>query len=258
MSFHFQRVRLKDWLVYGDEIDIRLPNIAEGRNLVVLNGQNGFGKTSLLRALQFVFRGLRNKSEYLESWNEKARQRGEGSVEVLLEFRHGGDVYTIIRGADFKAWRNGVATIPRVQLLVNGQELKDQVEDKVEQLLPRDCLDFVFFDGAEISRYAKRQHDEGVREAIEKVLGIPAVRNLRQDLKKVEDALEDEQERLLSSSTEAKALSQELEELKDVRENYQRRRQNIIERRQGLERTKTELDAEAQTVAAVEREAPWA
>ena len=43
------------------------PQFQDGNNLVVINGQNGFGKTSLLRALEFVFRGGYGKAELQEA-----------------------------------------------------------------------------------------------------------------------------------------------------------------------------------------------
>ncbi len=63
MSFEFRKIELKDWLVYGGDAVLELPSFQPGKNLAIINGQNGFGKTSLLRALQFVFRGGYGKDE---------------------------------------------------------------------------------------------------------------------------------------------------------------------------------------------------
>ncbi|MCI0623306.1 MAG: AAA family ATPase [Acidobacteria bacterium] len=254
MSFHFRRLRLKDWLVYGGETEIELPDFDKGRNLVVVNGQNGFGKTSLLRGLSFVFDGRGSRADLIELWNERARSSKEGSLEVGIEFLHAGRVCKVIRGAHFKPWGDTVSVTPWVKLLIDDREEADQVADKIEELLPQDCLEFVFFDGAEISRYAQKQHQAGVREAIEKVLGVPAVRNLRHDLDRLINDLEDEQEGLLSSSQQAETLVREIEELKDEQEKYQERRRELVEKKQSLEETKKELEAEAEGIEAIERE----
>ncbi len=254
MSIHFKSLRLQDWLVYGGEAEITFPNFDDGRNLVVINGQNGFGKTSLLQAMSFVFNGRANKSELLELWNEHARYTKEGSVEVGIEFTHGGCVCKIVRGADFKPRRNVISVIPWVKLFIDGKEKTEQVEDKIEQFLPHDCLEFLFFDGAEISRYARKQHESGVRDAIEKVLGIPAVRNLRDDLTKVVSELEDEQEQLLSQSHQAEDLLSEIEELKEEEENYLVRRREHVEKKQSLASTKAELEKEAEGIEAIEHQ----
>jgi len=254
MSFHFRRIRLKDWLVYGGETQIDLPDFEKGRNLVVVNGQNGYGKTSLLRALSFVFSGHPSKADLLELWNEHARESKEGSLEVAIEFLHADRLCKIVRGADFKPWGDTVSVTPWVKLFIEDTEHTDQVEDKIEELLPKDCLEFVFFDGAEISRYAQKQHQAGVREAIEKVLGIPAVRNLRHDLVRLIEDLEAEQEQLLRSSHQAEELLLQIEDLRGELEEYDSRRRELSEKKQSLEQTMRELEAEGEGIDAIERE----
>jgi DNA sulfur modification protein DndD len=254
MSFHFREIRLKDWLVYGGETHIRLPDFKQGCNIIVVNGQNGYGKTSFLRGLSFVFRGHTSKQELLELWNERARRKKEGSLEVAIEFLHSDRVFKIVRGADFKPWGDTISVTPWVKLFIDDKEHTDQVQEKIEQLLPKDCLEFVFFDGAEISRYAHKQHEPGVRDAIEKVLGIPAVRNLRDDLCRLVEQLESEQEQLLSSSQQAKNLVSEIENIKEELEKYESRRRELGEKKQSLEQTKRELEAEAEGIEAIERE----
>lgn len=255
MSFQFKRLRVKDWLVFGGEAGLEFPGFQQGRNLIVVNGCNGFGKTSLLKALSFVFHGRPTKDELRDDlWNHRAREAREGCLEVSIEFTHAGKSHTLARGADFRPWGSGVAASPWVKLFTDGKEVTDQVEDKIEQMLPRDCLAFLFFDGAEISRYAQRQHREGVREAIEKVLGIPAVRNLRDDLAGVVRNLENEQQKLLGQADQAQALVAEIEALQDEEDNYQQRRGAVVERKTSLESTKDELEVEAEAIQTIERE----
>jgi DNA sulfur modification protein DndD len=261
MSFQFTRLMLKDWLVYGGRSEIAIPASTDGRNLVIFNGLNGYGKTSLLRGLRFVFEERfdgpslnRTKSELRDLWNEHAARTGEGSLEVGVEFIHAGHTYRIIRGAEFKRWGDGVATVPWVKLIRDGVQEEAQVEEKISQILPRESLEFIFFDGAEISRYAKRQHEDGVRDAIEKVLGIPAVRNLRHDLEGLVRQLEEEQSRLLSESTQSTQLMQEIEALNDRIESHGARLDQHQEKRQSLAKLLEELNAEADTIQLIERE----
>jgi len=113
-------------------------------------------------------------------------------------------------------------------------------------------LEFVFFDGAEISRYAVKQQENGVKDAIEKVLGIPAVRNLREDLEKLVRELEDEQEQLLISVGNANELLSEIDDLKAQDASYRQRRQGLSDKRAALEQTIRQLDKEADGVKAIE------
>lgn len=261
MSFQFTRIMLKDWLVYGGQSEITIPPTSDGKNLVIFNGLNGYGKTSLLRGLRFVFEERfdtaslnRTKAELRDWWNEHAARSGEGSVEVGVEFTHDGHTYRIIRGADFKKWGDGTATSPWVKLIRDGSQITEQVEDQISEILPRESLEFIFFDGAEISRYAKRQHEEGVREAIEKVLGIPAVRNLRHDLEGLVRELEDEQSRLLTESAQSTQLMQEIEALGGRVDTQQERLGKHQEKRQSLTALLDELNKEADAIQSIERE----
>jgi DNA sulfur modification protein DndD len=255
MSFTFKRLCVKDWLVYGGEVEVEFPDFQQGRNLIVVNGSNGFGKTSLLKALLYVFHGRPTIVELRDDlWNHRAREAGEGSLKVSIEFTHAGKTCSLVRGADFRPRGNGVAITPWVKLFTNGKEVTEQVEDIIEQMLPRDCLEFLFFDGAEISRYSQKQHHEGVREAIEKVLGIPAVRNLREDLAGVVRNLEEEQQELLGQAQQAQTLLAEVECLRDEEEIYQQRRTDVMERKASLENTKAELEAEAEGIQTIEHE----
>ena len=67
--------------------------------------------------------------------------------------------------------------------------------------MPRECQQFFFFDGLEIETYASKQRPSEIREAIERVLGIPEVRNLRTDLGRVRGAGRD-RDRLLGKEEE--------------------------------------------------------
>jgi DNA sulfur modification protein DndD len=255
MSFYFRTLTLKDWLVYGGRQVIGFPPFEQGKNLVAIHGNNGFGKTSLLRALQFVFHGEFGREELLEVWHEPAKRNGEGELEVALEFSHQGHTYKIVRGAEFKPWgNNSIAVFPSLHLWKDGTEEQGQIEDKIQQLIPRDSQQFVFFDGAEITRYAQRQHEGGVREAIEQILGIPAVRNLRYDLARLIDDLEREQADIVGIERQNQELLADLEALENEEQSYQNRLEKLIEKRNSVKRALEELRQEASQIQTIEAE----
>lgn len=255
MSFHFHRLKLKNWLVYNDA-EIVFPDFEQGNNLIVVNGRNGFGKTSLLKALQFLFYDEYKRSDHLNIWNERAREEGEGSLEVLLKFEYGEHLYTIARGVNFGTRSD--LTEPTVSSYVklwrDGKEIQGQVEDQIMQIIPRECLQFVFFDGAEITRYAHKQYEDGIREAIELMLGIPVVRNLAYDLEKLEAELGDKQTELLGQKEENHQLIQEVDGYEQQIEAYRDKKASLQEKDNSLEATLTELSKEASTIDATEAE----
>jgi DNA sulfur modification protein DndD len=254
MSFHFRRLQLKDWLVYGQTTTLDFPDFELGRNLIAIYGQNGYGKTSLLKALQFLFHNGYSRDELRSTWHHRSANKGEGYLEVSLEFVHRERLCKLIRVGEFKPWGNSVAVTDSVQLWIDGEQQKDQIEDKIAQMIPRECQQFVLFDGAEITRYAQKQQEEGVKDAIERVLGIPAVRNLREDLGKLISDLENEQADIVMSSGKSQELLLRVERLREDEATYLAREPELTEKRDSIQNALRELDKETAQVQAVEAE----
>jgi len=252
MNFSFKKLTLKNWRCYEGTITLDFPEISLGKNLIVVNGINGFGKTSLLKSLKFLFHSA-GKDEILEAWNEASRNRGEKNISVSMEFVHDGSLCKIIREVEFKARGNTASGLEKLTLMVDGTE-RDQAADKIAQWLPKEVQQFVFFDGAEISRYAKKQHDQGVKDAIERVLGIPAIRNLRTDLERLIDKLEEEQETLLGVGGASQSLRDEIDELEALDENYKEDKNTFLEQKSGIEETLNDLEKEATKIEVIDAE----
>ena len=255
MSVHFQKLQVKDWLVYGGQTTVEFAPFQPGKNIVVVHGKNGFGKTSLLRALEFLFHNGYDREGLLEQWHDHAREAGEGSMEIALEFVYQGKLMKLIRKVDFKP-RNGItAVMPSVELInADSGELENQVQDKIELIIPKKSQQFVFFDGAEITRYAQRQHDKGIREAIEQVLGIPAVRNLKSDLGKLVDELEDEQAEIVALQGHSQDLLAEIDRLKNEAASYKGQHAGLLDKLNGVQRAAEELEKEAAQIVAIAAE----
>jgi len=246
MSFHFETLYLKDWMAYQEE-EIAFSEIQQGENLVTIHGKNGFGKTSLLRALEFLFHDPLGREEYFEHWHDKASEADEGSMEVALTFTYREQRFKLIRQVEFYPHIHNTTTAAEVSLqLINvetGTE-ENQAQDKIDLMIPEESRQFVFFDGAEIQRYAQKQHRCGIREAIERVLGIPAVRNLEYDLRKLTEDLEDEQKEIGILETESEELVQEIDDLQDERDNYEKKKKDKQEKLRNTEQAAQDLEQE--------------
>lgn len=255
MSFHFRKLKLKNWLVYGDqETVIDFSPFNSGRNLVVFHGQNGFGKTSLLRALWFLFSDDYKGDAIVEMWNEKDRKSGEGELEVTLEFVYGNQVWILYKGAYFSFNGRHPVSRPYMKLWIDGHEIRDQIEDYVSRVIPKECLQFVFFDGAEITRYAQTQYEDGVKDAIELMLGIPAVRNLRHDLERVINELQEEQQEILLVEQQNIELLAEVEKLDEMEASYQAHLVVLTKKRDSIQSAQEKLDKQAAQLEAIQAE----
>jgi DNA sulfur modification protein DndD len=245
MSFQFKKLYLKNWLVYRGPLEIEFSDFEHGRNLVTIHGKNGYGKTSLLRALEFLFHNPLGREEYFEHWHNKASNDDQGTMEVALEFTYRGHLFKLHRQVEFKPFGSTTAAPSSVKL-INAQtgEEENQVQEKIDLMIPKKVRQFVFFDGAEIQRYAQKQHQEGVREAIERVLGIPAVRNLNYDVSGLIEDLEDEQAEIGILETESQELVQEIENLRNERERYREQKEDKADKVDSIEESAKTLERE--------------
>lgn len=248
MSFHFETLHLKDWMAYREE-EIAFSEIQQGENLVTIHGKNGYGKTSLLRALEFLFHDPFGREEHLENWHDKASDADEGRMEVAMTFTYRDQQFKLVREVEFYPHIHNTTTAAEPSLkLINVEEGKEenQAQDKINLMIPEASRQFVFFDGAEIQRYAQKQHRDGVREAIERVLGIPAIRNLEYDLDKLTDDLEDEQKEIGILEAESQDLVQDIDDLQAERENYEAQKEDKEEKLENTLQAAQELEQEMQ------------
>ena len=213
MSFHFIKITLRDWLAYEGETIINFGPPQDSRNIWVVYGLNGYGKTSLLRAIQWLFHGQMPDRYIKNCFNHNALNDGRNELSVAAEFVYNGRHYHLIRRAEAK-FKSGRMTYPKeiVSLAVDYNPQKDAIADTISKILPKECQQFFFFDGLEIEKYAKDTHTKETREAIETVLGIPEVRNLDEDLGKLSKELEQERDQLLRERSIHEDLQAEKDE----------------------------------------------
>lgn len=182
MTLKIQTIRLHNWKCYQDET-IRFEATDNG-NIWIVFGQNGFGKTSLLEAIQWCLYGADavSSAELVTRFNRAAvRNEPRTYLSVHLVFDASGRIYNVSRTAR-RNLRGTSATVSVEEPTVNIDGINQvDVRERIEQLLPRSCREFFFFDGVEIKRYAQRVQRDETRDSIERVLGIPELRNLRDD-----------------------------------------------------------------------------
>jgi DNA sulfur modification protein DndD len=258
MSFHFLSLTLRDWLVYEGEVGINFGQPRDGRNIWVIYGMNGYGKTSLLRAIQWLFHDRIPDRYIRDCFNSHALQAGRNELSVAAEFIYNGHHHHLIRRAFTQVEDEKAVGYPRtsVELSIDNQVQKHGIPDKIDQILPRECQQFFFFDGLEIEKYAVDVHTQETRDAIETVLGIPEIRNLAEDLGKLRQELERERDQLLQDQAEYQDLKdqkveaenqldaarQTLQTLLRKRESLQQQIERLRERADSLERVRDEMN----------------
>lgn len=216
MELKLRNLRLKNWKCYQDE-QIQF-NLDTERQIWIVFGQNGFGKTSLLEAIQWCLYGSEvvSSSALLDRFNRVAvKEKPELELVVQLIFERDNDTYNISRIAK-RVMRGTTASVQVEEAIVrkNGINQAD-VRERVEELLPKSCKEFFFFDGVEIKRYAQRLHTSETLKAIERILGIPELKNLRDDAKRARETLD---KKLKEAASSKELLTQETEKITDLQE----------------------------------------
>ncbi|MES0050610.1 DNA sulfur modification protein DndD [Mesorhizobium sp. M0053] len=173
------KVVLDNVFAYDGEAVFDLSMTTEQRNLILIWGQNGVGKTSFLNAVKLFFKGptaavrtvgfLQRKlsiSQYLlgdgTSWtglvNRSARKRFTGinqpvEASISITWDEQGVVYTGVRW-----WTlHGTDISDGIYIDRQGGErvASDAAEDVLQHIIPSDFVDFFFFDGEDIKSIAE-------------------------------------------------------------------------------------------------------
>jgi DNA sulfur modification protein DndD len=229
-----QSLRLKDFRQYQGEQVLRFSTSKE-RNVTVIYGANGAGKTALLNAFTWVLYGLTTpafeKPDDLinhTTWNEAAPgDVVEASVTLVFEDKN--QTYTVERVSSARKEPDG-SRIPlevgEVRLRYVDESGRDQVrnnpEKLIRQILPDRLHSFFFFDGEQIEKLASEDAYAEIEDGIKTILGLTvverAIRHLEQageDLaKEAAEVGSDDDKRL---NEEQERIRQEIEAIGEER-----------------------------------------
>ena len=195
--------------------ELKFPEPSEGKNIVLVGGMNGYGKTTILEALYLCLYGkdalphlaraglktddYRGYPTFLEkALNGEAKRDGTDNVMSirLVINRTKTKGIDITRRWYFRAngkWSDEETIVREVVRDVSGTPKKDGekgfslTEMLEEQYVPAHIAPFFFFDGEEVKKLADQSRIEQVKQGLEGLLGVVILRNLTERLKTFED-----------------------------------------------------------------------
>ena len=185
-----------NFMPYRETITVDFPT-EDHRNVMVVFGDNMRGKTSLMNALRWGFYGRalgRHSREIAlhEIVNKDGARIDDWHVDVFVKFDANGHQYELRRTADRRAH---VATPSRKEDFIVATHLSkdgiviagDQIEAEINLFAPEQVARFFLFDGELLGEYEElliEGSEQGrlIKEAIEEVLGVPALTNGRAEL----------------------------------------------------------------------------
>jgi DNA sulfur modification protein DndD len=156
MGLRLKQIRLKNWKCYREQ-KIHF-NLNTDKNIWIVFGQNGYGKTSLLEAILWCLYGEKSvpAKKLPDYFNRIAlKKRKQIELSVQLNFEDNGKNYFISRQAILN-WRGitPFAEVGEATFNEDGRERRNSRE-YIDSILPKACKEFFFFDGVEIQRYAQ-------------------------------------------------------------------------------------------------------
>jgi len=208
----FKKISMENFRPYYGRNDLNFKLTDENNILIVLR-DNGHGKTSLLKAITWVFYGS-SPRERFGLFNREARKEKGAEVKVEIGFRHEGHNYRIIRCLTPSKYpvKTGTTIQEDVSLYRDSTCIdKDElVAKELNEILPLEASQFFFFDGERIIEYTDPANWEQIQQAIECVLGIPTIRRAVDDLKEVKSELDLDYSEHLEAGKESKDFGEEL------------------------------------------------
>jgi DNA sulfur modification protein DndD len=213
------------------------------RNIILIGGLNGAGKTSILEALRLALFGRLNedlwkhtsyKAFMKQCLNKQAAAQGKRELFLSVELDVG-DVNSSTTLRIERRWRfsgQSDSVLDTVTLFSNDKEKlgfsQEEAELYIQERIPYGAAQFVFFDGEKIQDLAR---DDGfpddTREAIYSILGLQVHQELEHDMftyertllrehanseefKLAEQSLEKAEKRCLELQTRRAALQRDL------------------------------------------------
>lgn len=232
---------LENFLVFKGTQTVNFP-ASDG--VVVIYGQNGKGKTSLLNAFRFAFTGtaLRRGNRPIRTSSllnrEALAENGDAPVpcRVKLDFMVDGDLFELTRRVvptptgDFAS---------EVILVKNNQALSlSDAEQTVAEIMPPEVEQCFHFDGELLAQYEQLVEADSpagaqLKESIESILGVPMLENAERDARYAAD----EAGKVLATAAKADNRTRELGQALDLtntqveahRDNFNQERDRVLD-----------------------------
>lgn len=187
---NFRQFKGRQELVFSD---------VKKKNVTLVHAENGFGKTTLLKALLWGLYGrpgLMGTDGKPDDFEKPDRIIHEGLARskkdpneiiatVEITFKHDDDRYILTRSLSLAQQENNPRqTKLTLEVMQDGQTRNCALPQKrIETIVPDGIRKFLFFNGERINYLAMEENSEQVTDAIHQMLGIRLLKTTVDDLK---------------------------------------------------------------------------
>ena len=244
----FQKLRLKNFRQFYGEQELEFSTDKE-RNVTVIHGRNGSGKSTILNAFLWVFYKDINlpKSHDLASERAVAELEYGDTVEVEAEitFTHEGESYTAVRSEEYKMRSKGgmitESTNSDIRLTVAGQE-KGNPEVILQRILPERLKELFLFHGENIDELSEEDNQDQIKEAIRNIMGLEILERSTKHLGKVAKKFRREVQQ--KGGEDINSLIDELESLESRKDSKQDKLDTVKDELGSIDRKMDDVEEE--------------
>lgn len=231
-----KQLEITNFKVFQRPTVIDFPEAEESRNIYLIGGVNGSGKTTILEALNLCLYG--GKAKQIFEWiNENERERGNCEISFKTTFEtNSGEELEVKRlwGPSGVLVNEPKPEDLEEKLIIskNGERFRavDQTswQEYINATIPEGISGFFFFNGEKIERMAE---DEGsplrLKSSIETILGLEILRKLVEDLDRVKREIR--RASTAVSDVQVKKEQADLELLQEYLENLENARKDLLD-----------------------------
>ena len=193
-----ERLVLENFRQFQGRQELVLSDLRE-RNVTIVHAENGFGKTTLLKALLWGLygrdglMGTDGKADDFEKPDRiiheglayRAKDPNSLSAMVQITFKHDSDRYILTRQLTLAQQNlNSKQTTLSLEVMRDGQTFaQDRPQQRIEAIIPDGIRRFLFFNGERINYLAMEENSSQVTDAIQQMLGLKLLRTTIDDLR---------------------------------------------------------------------------
>jgi DNA sulfur modification protein DndD len=182
-----ERLVLENFRQFKGRQELLFSDIRE-KNVTIIHAENGFGKTTLLKALLWGFYGRDGlmgndgKSDDFEKPNLliheglalQSTDPNELFVSVKIVFKHDKKRYILTRSLSLAQQKQDAKkTELNLVIMQDGQTFtQDRPQQIIQSIIPKGISRFLFFNGERINYLAEEQNSAKITDAIHQMLGL--------------------------------------------------------------------------------------
>jgi DNA sulfur modification protein DndD len=177
------KLTLRNFKRFKDNTEFNLEIISSKKNIVLIEALNWVWKTSFLQAVQWAFFWLEN-SDFKRYLNYEARDEWDLAMEIILEYKDNDFKVCSIK-RKYSSFSFDWTYKEAIEFSVNWERKllnSEEWNDYLNKTFPKEISNFFFFDWEKIQYLLNPNDPKKVKSAMEKVLWIEVIRNLKEDL----------------------------------------------------------------------------